>query len=451
MSERSPSHRRMVAAALAGALAVTPALLSGFGPVLVSATAGATTVHKYSVAPKVRLTTYRFAAGPEEVRVIRITQGAASLAVVNAGSAFGVSAKPSAIASDAYYNGTRYRPGIAATNGDFAQSLMPVHLEEIDGQVMTSGLQSSAQFAFNADGSHAYMGRTKFQFTGTFNATPFTIDALNAGKPTHDQIAGFTQVGGTVQLSPGTGSATASDPAYCAVRLVPSDAPQWSNHDKAGIERRYTVDAAATNPCPQTRMGLGTDPGAVVLAADATGTGGATITSLASCGCAVTLSWRHKHWPGVVTAIGGSPMLVDNGVNVGPGYSFNDPYIYNYNPRTAIGFSANCSDTDPLTLCKIYLVTVDGRQSKWSTGWRMNQLGDFFVNTLHAQYALNLDGGGATELWIHKKAKTFSPPCITAALSGCLVDKPADQIERTSIMALVAIPGADLGVPPSLR
>ncbi len=451
MSDRSPPLRRTVAVVVAGALAIAPAFVSSFGSGMVSASAGGTTIHKYSLAPHVQLTTYSFAVGPEQVRVIRITQGAASLSVVNAGPAFGVSARTSAIASKAYYDGIGYQPAIAATNGDFARSQMPVHMEEINGQMMTSGLQSSPKFAINADGSQAYMGRTKLSFTGIFNATPFNIDIWNAGIPTHDQIAGYSQVGGTVQLSPGTGSAKPSDPAYCAVRLVPSDVPQWSNHGKAGIERAYTVEAASTYPCPQTRMGLGTTPEAVVLAADASGVGATTLSALATCGCAVALTWRQEHWPGVIDSIGGSPMLVNNGVNVGPGYSYNDPSLYRSNPRTAIGFSASCSDTDPLTLCQIYLVTVDGRQDKWSPGWRLNQLGDFFVNTLHAQYALNLDGGGTTELWVHKRVKAFSPPCITSALSGCLVDKPAYQIERASIMALVALPGPDLGIPPSLR
>ena len=450
MSHRSSSLRRTVAVAVAGVLAVTPALLSAFGPAVVSASAGAVSIRKYSLAPHVRLTTYRYAAGPEQVRVITITQGA-SLGVANAGAAFGVEATPSAIGSRAYFNGTKRVPAVAATNGDFASGGMPTHIEEIDGQVMTSGLQSSPQFAVNFDGSRAFMGRTQLQLSGRFTKTPFTIDRWNAGPPTNDQIAGFTQVGGTVQLSPGTGSATASDPSYCAVRLIPAGPPKWSNKIKAGIQRDYTVDLASPAPCPQTRMGLGTDPGAIVLAADASGTGATTLNTLAACGCTVTLKWRQKRWPGVVNAIGGTPMLVDNGVNVGPGYSYNDPYIYNYNPRTAVGFNAGCSDTDPATLCKIFLVTVDGRASKWSKGWRMNQLGAFFVKTLHAQYALNMDGGGATELWVHKQAKKFTPPCILATRPGCVVDKPSDQIERISIMALAALPGPDLGIPRSLR
>ena len=451
MTERTILRRRTLATALAGALALTPTLLSGFGPISVSANAAAPIVHKYSLGSKVKLTTYEYATGPQQVRVITLTQGAASVDVVKAAAAFGVEAKPSATASKGYYNGTTYGPGIAATNGDFARNLMPVHLEQIDGQLMTTGIQTSPSFAVNADGSHAYIGNSGFTFTGTYNTTKFNVDAWNSGAPTADQIAGYSPIGGTVQKPPGNASPTASDPAYCAVRLVPSAVPKWSNVGKVGIVRRYTVKAIATAPCLQTPMSLGSDPEAVVLASAATGIGAGALQTL-PVGGTVTLNWRHNGWPGVVDAIGGTPVLVANGLNVAPGFTTGDPYIFDYNPRTAVGINANCSDTDPLTLCKIYLVTVDGRQSTWSAGWRMNELGDFLVNTLHVQYALNLDGGGGTVSWVHQSASTFTPPCIKSASAGCLVDKPADlHGERPAIMALVVIPGTDLGVPPSLR
>ena len=449
MHIRSPLYRRTAATVLAGALAIAPALSSGFGPTLVGANASA--AHRYSLGSKVRLTTYKYSKGPVQIRVVRITQGAASLAVVNAASTFGHWARPSTIAMTGYYNGSTYGPGIAATNGDFARSLMPLHQEEIGGQVMTTGFQSSPQFAVNADGSRAYIGSSHLRSTATFNATRFRVHAWNVGGPAHDQIDGYTQVGGSVQPPPGTTTPTATDPAHCAVRLVPSAQPQWSNHAKAGIERTYTVEAVGTSPCLKTPMPLGTNPDAVVLASADTGVGAVTLTTLATCGCTVTLGWRHTGWPGVVQAVGGTPLLVDNGQNVAPSFSSGDSYLNNYNPRTAIGFNADCSDTDPLTLCRIYLVTVDGRQSKWSVGLRMNRLGAFFVNTLHVQYALNLDGGGASEMWVHKKTSSFTPPCITSALAGCLVGRPADGNERPSIMALVVVPGTDQRVPLSLR
>jgi hypothetical protein len=438
-------------------MTLTPALLSGFGPLTVSANAAAPIVHKYSLGSKVNLTTYEYSTGPQQIRVISITQGAASLDVVKASSAFGLEVKPSSIASKGYYNGSVYGPGIAATNGDFARNLMPFHLEEVDGELTTTGEQPSPAFALNADGSQAYIGNAGFSFTGAFSTTKFDVSGMNSGPPAAAQVQAYSPVGGTVVKPPGKTSPTGSDPAYCAVRLVPttsaSGQPHWSNATKAGIERKYTVASAATNPCPKTPMAFGTDPNAVVLASKDDGGAGATaLKAFAACACPISLTWKHNGWPGVVDVIGGTPVLVDNSVNVGPGFTTGDPSIFDYQPRTAVAFNSYCSDTDPLTLCKIFLVTVDGRQTGWAQGWRMNQLGDFLVTKLHAQYALNLDGGGGTVSWVHKSPSTFTPPCIKAAGAGCLVDKPSDlHGERAAIMSLVAIPGTDLGVPPSLR
>ncbi|MEA2438375.1 MAG: hypothetical protein QOF65_2931 [Thermoleophilaceae bacterium] len=458
MSAHPPLRRRVVASAIAGALSLSPALLSGFGPISVSASAAAPIVHKYSLGSKVNLTTYEYSTGPQQIRVISITQGSASLDIEKASAAFGLEVKPSAIASKGYYNGTTYGPGIAATNGDFARRLMPFHLEEIDGEVTTTGEQASPAFALNADGSHAYIGNAGFSFTGAYGVAPrFDINGMNAGNPAPAEIQAYSPVGGTVVKPPGKASPTSSDPAYCAVRLVPtttaSGGPHWSNTSKVGIERKYTVVSAATSPCLKTPMAFGTDPNAVVLASkDDGGAGATTLKALATCACPISLTWKHNGWPGVVNVIGGTPLLVDNSVNVGPGFTTGDPSIFDYQPRTAVAFNSYCSDTDPLTLCKIFLVTVDGRQTGWAQGWRMNQLGDFLVTKLKAQYALNLDGGGGTVSWAHKDPATFTPPCIKAAGAGCLIDKPSDlHGERAAIMAMVAIPGADLGVPPSLR
>jgi hypothetical protein len=81
----------------------------------------------------------------------------------------------------------------------------------------------------------------------------------------------------------------------------------------------------------------------------------------------------------------------------------------------------------------------------------MNQLGNFFAKTLHADYALNMDGGGGTVMWAHQSTTQFAP-CIKSAAAGCLVSKPSDGGgERVAVVAMVALPGADLGLPKSLR
>jgi Phosphodiester glycosidase len=449
MTERSTLRRRTLATLVAAATALSPAILSGFGPLSVSAHAAAPVVHRYSLGSKVKLVTYAYATGPQQVRVITITQGSASLNVVPADSKFGLEVKPSTIASSGYLKGdTTYAPGIAATNGGFAKNKMPFHMEEIDGQVNTSGIQSTPQFGVTADGSRAFIGHPAFTTTGVSGGTNFSVSGWNARAPRPGKIGAYTPVGGSV---PDAMPPSGTSPKYCAVRLVPSAAgPAWSDLAKSGIARPYTVTVART--CASAAMAFGTNPEAVVLAA-AEGTSGDTKLTKLGLGASVTLTTQHAGWPGVVNVIGGTPVLVDAGVNVGPGYTTSDPSVYKAQPRTAIAINAGCADTDPTTICKIFLVTVDGRQSTWSKGWLMSELGNFLVKKLHARYALNLDGGGGTVAWIHKNASTHTPPCIKSAAKGCLVDKPADRHgERAAIMALVPVRGPyDLGIPTALR
>jgi phosphodiester glycosidase len=447
---RPSPERRSVAVLVAAALAVGPMVASIAAPLAATARVDSPVVHRYSLGSKVKLTTYRYAIGPEQVRVLTITQGASTLDIAPAAGTFGAYLKPSTIASTAYDDGTQRGPAIAATNGDFAQSGMPVHAEQIDGALWSSGLNQSPRFAVTSDASRAWIGKNDLEISVTFNGTHAPIDRWNHDDPGSNEIAAYSHVGGSVQEPPGKTSPSSSDPHFCAVRLVPAAAPHWAAAGRDAITRDYTVDGVDTAPCPQTPMNLGSDRGAIVLASRDTGTG-ADLLSTISHGDAVSITTKNPGWNGAVDSLGGAPMLVDHGVNVGPPYSDGDSYVFDYNPRTAIGFTAACSDTDPRTICKIYLVTVDGRQTDWSNGWRMNQLGRFFARTLDADYALNLDGGGGSVTWVDQKPRRFAP-CITAAVVGCLVDRPSDSSgERSAVMALVAIPGVDRHIPKSLR
>jgi hypothetical protein len=439
-------RRALFAAVLVPALALAPTVLSAFGGLAVSARAAGVTVHTYSLGAKATLRTYHFATGPEEVRVITLTQGGGPFDIATAGAQFGTYQKPSAIASNAYETSSGRHPALAGTNGDFATNGMPLHLEQVDGEIWSSALSSSARFAIDANGSHAWIGNSDLAMTATVNGTKVPIAHWNAGKPGQAEITAFTDIGGSSEKPPGTNTPTSTDPAYCAVRLLPTSAPHWSDASKSGITRSFKIDKLNTSPCPKTPMTV--DPTSVVLASRDGGAGGSFLTSL-TLSDTVDLTWRSLGWNGVLDSIGGTPILVNKGVNVGPDHGPN--YIYNDNPRTAIGTSAGCSDKAGSTLCKVFIVTVDGRRTGWSAGWKMNQLGGFFIHQLHAEYALNLDGGGGTVMWAHKSASNFAP-CIKSASAGCLVNKPSDGGgERVSVMALVALPGPDADIPQPLR
>ena len=77
-------------------------------------------------------------------------------------------------------------------------------------------------------------------------------------------------------------------------------------------------------------------------------------------------------------------LVVTDGVNTGATARV-DPL--NRNPRTAVGL--NQAGT------QLYIVVIDGRQTNWSIGMTLAELGDFMIER-GAHRALNLDGGGST-------------------------------------------------------
>ncbi len=132
----------------------------------------------YTLAPGVRLTTIRYPDIPQEVRIVRIRQGAGSVVDL-------FTPTPS-------YPGYRRPSGmgilggaLAIVNGDFAApDGRPKHLSIVDGEIWTSGIQQSSVFALSGDGSRAYAGRPDLVLTGSHQGATFSIARMNAGDPT---------------------------------------------------------------------------------------------------------------------------------------------------------------------------------------------------------------------------------------------------------------------------
>lgn len=72
----------------------------------------------------------------------------------------------------------------------------------------------------------------------------------------------------------------------------------------------------------------------------------------------------------------------------------NDPFHQNRHPRAAIAITNDR---------RIYLVTIDGRSFQ-SYGMTIPELSEFLMK-LGAEYALNLDGGGSTTMWIKNRTE----------------------------------------------
>jgi hypothetical protein len=414
----------MARALVLGCLAVVT-LVAGSVPVPVNAMMARPVRHSYALASGVRLTTIREPDMPNQVRILRVDQGTGPrLEVLTASAQYPGYVQPSSLGAAA--------GSIAAVNGDFvARDGRPKHLSMVNGEVWTSGIQSGPVFAVSKDGDRAYMGIPHLEIAAQAGTASFPIATWNAGDPHAFRVAGFTKRGGSVERPSGDPSPSAADPRYCAARLLPS-----GNAGSATV-RTYTVNAQP-EPCPKTPISLGSDPDAVAITGLNDLAGGKTVKRL-DVGDAVSISTRLRGWPGVVDVMGGSPLLVKAGRNVAPGYHSGDNYVFNYNPRTAVGLGKGCLDTDDATHCVTFVVTVDGRQSDtWSKGMRMPRLASVLIHA-GARWAMNLDGGGGTVMWVSRTRRAYCeshPPA-----GGCLVTRPSESgRERGTSVSLAVRP-----------
>ncbi|MBM3848764.1 MAG: phosphodiester glycosidase family protein [Verrucomicrobia bacterium] len=108
-----------------------------------------------------------------------------------------------------------------------------------------------------------------------------------------------------------------------------------------------------------------------------------------------------------VSAIGGGPALVHLARPTGKSAARS----FERHPRSAFGWNARHA----------FLVVVDGRQAGLSVGMTLAELSDFLVE-LGCEEALNLDGGGSTELILG--GRILNSPCYgreRATATGLLV------------------------------
>lgn len=334
--------------------------------------------------------------GPWRIRVLKVNpRRAVSLDVTLAAPTFGTFAKTSVMG--------RVNGALAAVNGDFSRWLpvRPLHPFADDGNLIGTQVIQGANFAERQDGTGAFAGPRSPTITATIpsSGTTLPVAQWNHGAPVGDEIAGFTPVGGSVSPPP---------PDACSVRLLPVAGPAWSA-DQSSVVGDYTVDAVA---CQSSAMAL---EGGIVLAAPVGSTAGLSLAALAP-GTALTLGWTMG-WRDVATTIGGSTLLVARGVVIAQASC--GSYFCDRNPRTAVGYTAKGD---------ILLLTVDGRQRRWSVGMTLVELGREMVR-LGAVRAVNLDGGGSTTMWVRGLGVVNRPsdPTGQRAVSSALLVLPAAE------------------------
>lgn len=402
--------------------------------------------HTYPLRRGVKLTTITYPSVPNEVRVIQIIPSKGPTLDPVVGSwAWPLYSKVSTMAVG--------NEAIAAVNGDFARSFGGTkHISMIDGELWTTGSQPGPAFAMSEDGTRAYVGFPQLDIKLTTNtgARLVNVQEWNAGDPTGG-ANGYTARAGPGSPPPGTTDPQLSDTRFCAVRLstIKGSGLEWSGAGRKSIVRRYRI-VAQPEPCEKTPLSLGTEPHTVVLAARA-GTDAAARIRAMTPGQRVKMRWTFAEWPGVADVVGAMPMLVNNTENVGPPYRDGANHILWYNPRTTVGVNRGCTDKEVRTICKIYLLTVDGRQvPEWSKGMMFPDVADELLK-LNVWDAANLDGGGSTEVWVKRRNDaycTYRPPA-----GGCLANDPSYTFaeERTITNILSVLPGPDPGTPAGLE
>ena len=395
----------------------------------------------FPLDPNLSLKKVRVSSGPEEIRILTLSPGAVP-DIAPATQQYPMWALTSTMSANA--------GAIAGVNGDFGTGKgQPAHTLMIDGELWTSGQTQGQAAGWSGDGSRAYIGHPALRILASGASGPlFNIQQWNAHAPTATSIAAYTSRGGSVTQPPGKTNPTSTDPKWCAARLVPAGPIAWSGSSRTSLVRRYTVEAQP-EPCERTPLGLGSKAGTVVVATKYTSPPNKVMALTA--GDTVKLTTTLVGWPGVTDVMGGSQLLVDRGANVAPDYTPGADYILNYNPRTSVGISKGCSDTNNTTTCKMFLITIDGRQAStnWSKGVRLPFLANEQIRA-GAWMALNFDGGGSTTMWVKKKDPAYCQS--SPSVGGCLPQRPSAATgERATRTALIVLPSADSGTPSGLR
>ena len=359
-------------------------------------------VRKERVAPGMTLLRITDRRGPNRIRVLRVdATRELSLDTVLANDRIPGHETTSSMAER---NGA-----IAAINGDYTLlpsdpgAGRPVHLFATDGELMTSPLLWGRNFALSYDEQTAYVGHPSTSITALQHDSGevWRIRYWNEQPVEPAGLSAYTPAGGSLFRPPENA---------CSARLAVPGTHEW-NEDQTGVQQDLLLEAFRCGPRRMARR-----EGIVVAAPIGSRAASAMEESLVV-GETISVTWSSG-WPGVLDTIGGNPTLLEDGVITAE--DCDTSYFCDRNPRTGVGVTAGG---------RILLVTVDGRQEK-SIGMTPVQFAKL-MQLLGATWALNLDGGGSTAMWVE----------------GELVNEPSDVPERAVGSALVVLPGPDVEEP----
>lgn len=283
----------------------------------------------------------------------------------------------------------------AGVNGDFFSFATgaPSGVLMREGQVASPPYGDRSSAGVMTDGT---LDVRRISFFGTWQGAGIkrTLNTLNE-PPAANGIALYTQA---------WGPSTPALPGSVAAILFPFPAA--------------IPNADLVAPVVETRTGGGPVPiplgGAVLVAV---GSAASALVAEAPLGQQVTTRLIFRpDWPGVVSAIGGGPQIVRDGVPVfRAGEAFTTSQLAPRAPRTGLGQLADG---------RIIMVAVDGRRPGYSVGMTNFELAQALVR-LGAVTGMAFDGGGST----------------TMAFNGALLNRPSGAERPISTALLLQYTG----------
>jgi hypothetical protein len=188
----------------------------------------------------------------------------------------------------------------------------------------------------------------------------------------------------------------------------------------------FNTCCSTTTAQPETLDGLAVSNGTLV-APDQSGTADLLLTANNQ---ASMVSGGGAKLNGIYNAAGGFAFVLQNGANVVT--SSTPTASTTPDPRTAVGLSQN----DQF----MYLVAVDGRQSGYSQGVTLTELGNL-MHDLGSYDAIEMDGGGSTAMVI--QGANGSPDLLNSPSGG------AQRYDGDNL-GIYAASLTPVPVPPSL-
>ena len=289
---------------------------------------------------------------------------------------------------------------VAGINGDLtARDGTPAGVLVSNGALVRPPLSTRSSIGIDAAGT-LHVDRVRFVGTwkGTGQRRP--LDGLNR------------------TLSPG--QVVLFTPAYGAA------VPRVAGSAEVTLQPFPTTAPNTDLTAPVTAVGSGggevIPPDGAVL--QATGSTAATIQAEAPAGTAVTVRLiLQPTWDGVVSALGGGPVLVRNGKAVfRSGEDFSDALISARSPRAGVGQLADG---------RIVLVAVDGDQPGYSAGMTSFEL----AQTLQRLGAVTASA-------------VASGSDVTMAFDGSLLDRPGDSGREQAVREALLVQYFGVYAPP---